>query len=117
MRCPVAEPPEAGETLRGVHYGARIEEIDEPDYDAARTAWPAQGQRTRRQLLGAIGGEPAWLQADEAPDCDRCRRPMDFVAQLEQGPDHRTEMNFGGGCAYVFRCACVEDSAKLLWQS
>ena len=29
---------------------------------------------------------------------------MRFVAQLEEGPDHRTAMNFGGGVGYLFDC-------------
>ena len=42
---------------------------------------------------------------------------MRFLAQLEEGPDWRTEMNFGGGgCGYVFDCTCRSGSAKLLWQ-
>jgi hypothetical protein len=41
---------------------------------------------------------------------------MRFVAQLEQGPDSASEMNFGGGCAYVFDCGCGAHAAKMLWQ-
>ncbi|WP_261365043.1 hypothetical protein [Anatilimnocola floriformis] len=41
---------------------------------------------------------------------------MNFLAQLEEGPE--PAMNFGGGgCAYVFDCGCGNHSAKLLWQS
>ena len=42
---------------------------------------------------------------------------MQMVAQLEEGPENRTGMNFGGrGSAYVFRCGCAHGSAKMLWQ-
>lgn len=41
---------------------------------------------------------------------------MSFMAQSEEGRDHRTEMNFGGGgCGYTSACApCKEGS--FLWQ-
>ena len=74
----------------------------------------ANGRRPR-EVLGQMGGEPAWIQQDETPSCDACGQPMTLAAQLEQGPDAGTEMNFGGGgCAYVFRCRCDAPAAKML---
>ncbi|MEK8032912.1 hypothetical protein AACH06_18990 [Ideonella sp. DXS29W] len=68
-------------------------------------------------MLGQWRGEPAWLQAEEVPDGDECQQPMALAAQLEQGRDSTTEMNFGGGgSAYVFRCTCASGRAKMLWQ-
>ncbi|MEV8095897.1 DUF1963 domain-containing protein [Kitasatospora sp. NPDC085879] len=66
--------------------------------------------------LGQLGGEPGWLQYDETPECPGCARPMPFAAQLEEGPDPVTAMNFGGGgSAYAFACEPC-DHAAFLWQ-
>lgn len=32
-------------------------------------------------------------------------------------PDHETEINFGGGCAYLFECDCAGGTGKFLWQN
>ena len=114
------QPPEQGETLRDTRYGTVLQTIDQADYDLAHAQWIADTGQAGRQVLGQQGGEPAWLQNEETPNCDACAQPMEFVAQLEPGPDWKTEMNFGGsGCAYVFRCGCQgtpAKSAKWLWQ-
>ncbi|MFD4674360.1 hypothetical protein ACFWNN_31885 [Lentzea sp. NPDC058450] len=67
-------------------------------------------------VLGRLGGEPEWWQNDETPACPSCSAPMTFAAQLEEGRDHRTAINFGGGGrGYVFHCRpCGE--AAFLWQ-
>lgn len=109
--------PIEGNVCRGDPYGMRPVVGTEGDYADAREAWLSAGGDPRA-VLGSIGGDPDWIQADETPTCDHCAAPMDFVAQLEEGPDHRTAMNFGGGGrAYVFRCHCEATSAKMLWQS
>ena len=111
------DPPAEGEVSRGDAYGMRPVIRNEGGYQDARKAWLAAGGQARG-ILGSLGGVPDWVQADETPTCDECAAPMDFVAQLEEGPDHRTAMNFGGGgLAYVFKCTCGHKSAKLLWQS
>jgi hypothetical protein len=112
-----AQPPEGGTTVRETRYGARQFTSSLDDYDLAREAWCKETGSKGREVLGQILGTPAWIQADETPKCGACGKPMRFLAQLEQGPDWKTEMNFGGGgCAYVFDCACDQHSAKLLWQ-
>lgn len=111
-----APVPSEGETLRGTEYSAQVVEVPGEDYDAALREWAEKNNLSPREVLGQLGGEPAWIQGEETPDCDACHRPMEFVAQLEQGPDWKTEMNFGGGgVAYSFRCDC-NGSAKFLWQ-
>ncbi|MBN9419421.1 MAG: DUF1963 domain-containing protein [Candidatus Eremiobacteraeota bacterium] len=70
---------------------------------------------TRRVVLGIWGGEPDWLQGDDTPRCPGCEQEMSFVAQLEEGPDHRYSANFGGGCGYAFACDGCEQ-ALFLWQ-
>lgn len=66
-----------------------------------------------RAVVGGFGGEPAWLQADETPDC-RCGVAMRFVAQLEA---RLPGMDFGdAGCGYVFACAACDHEARWLWQ-
>ncbi|WP_338845073.1 hypothetical protein V8J88_15375 [Massilia sp. W12] len=109
-------PPEEGETVLALRYGAQLVEADLAHYDQARMAWAAEHAALPREVLGQLGGQPLWLQGDATPQCDACEQPMQFVAQLEQGPDPDVEMNFGGGCAYVFRCACQKGGAKMLWQ-
>jgi hypothetical protein len=111
------QAPEGGVTMRETRYGARQVTSPLNDYDAAREAWCKESGRKGREVLGQILGTPTWIQADETPKCDACAKPMRFLAQLEQGPEWKTEMNFGGGgCAYVFDCSCAEHSAKFLWQ-
>ncbi len=114
-----AMPPGGRDDLLRPAHGSDAVAVEGDTYDDARAAWSAAASgRTPRQVLGQLGGEPAWLQGDETPDCGACGRAMAFVAQLEEGPDHRTSMNFGGGgCAYVYRCGCSAGQARLLWQS
>lgn len=111
-------PPEAeGLSTRETRYRAREITVEGDDYDSLRDTWSEENGRSRRDILGQIRGEPQWLQADETPGCALCGNPMRFLAQLEQGPDWQTEMNFGGGgCAYIFDCSCDTGSAKFLWQ-
>lgn len=109
-------PPAQGETTRNCEHGAEITEVDADNYDDARDRWAEQHEGNYRQVLGQLYGTPKWLQADETPICSGCGGKMRFVAQLEQGPDWETEMNFGGGgCGYLFDCKC-NNSAKFLWQ-
>jgi hypothetical protein len=69
------------------------------DYDDARQAWAAREGRPMGDVLGQVGGQPSWLQADETPACPECGKPMSFVVQLEEGHDYRTAANCGGGAA------------------
>jgi len=111
-----ASAPTNGEVVRNCEHGAKIVEIDAEDYDEARLKWKEESGLGMRQVLGQVYGEPQWLQNDETPTCAGCGNKMRFVAQLEQGPNWETEMNFGGGgCAYLFDCRC-NGSAKFLWQ-
>lgn len=111
-----AEAPADGEAIRNCQHGAEIVEIEAENYDKARVKWQEESGLAMRQVLGQINGEPLWLQQDETPTCSGCGNKMRFVAQLEQGPDWETEMNFGGGgCAYLFDCSC-NGSGKFLWQ-
>lgn len=114
----LVDPPEEGETIRPVRYGAAVVKVEGENYDEAREDWAASTGANVRNVLGQIGGSPAWLQGEEVPSCDSCNAPMSFVAQLEEGPDHETAMNFGGGgCAYIYHCRRDKDQAKMLWQS
>lgn len=113
----LAQPPSGGVTLRPVRYGTTMVGVEAEDYGEALDKWRQENPGRPREVLGQLGGEPGWIQSDETPGCDICRTPMSFVAQLEEGPDHRTAMNFGGGgCAYVFQCSCSGTTAKMLWQ-
>jgi hypothetical protein len=112
-----AVAPAEGNALRETQYGAKTVNFESPEYESARAEWSQSSGRRQRDVLGQLGGEPSWLQADETPSCNACGEQMAFVAQLEPGPDADTEMNFGGGgCAYVFECGCSGRSAKMLWQ-
>lgn len=60
-----------------------------------------------------VGGAPVWVQDEQIPDCDCCKKPMRFVAQLESAD---VGANFGdAGAGYVFLCE-EEKSAKFFWQ-
>ncbi len=107
------KPADAELSVRDTEYGVTLVETEDIDYDSARENWKGN----KREVLGQLYGEPAWIQGDETPECDCCNKPMRFVAQLEEGPDHRTAMNFGGGgVAYLFDCTKGK-TAKFLWQS
>lgn len=113
----LAEPPEGGDVVRATLYGASTVHVDSDDYDEAREKWASSSGESPRQVLGQVGEHPAWVQGEEVPYCDSCALPMSFVAQLEEGPDWKTAMNFGGGgCAYVYQCDCETHQAKMLWQ-
>jgi hypothetical protein len=107
--------PDSDLVCRQTSYGAQVEEIG-GGYDQARSAWATSHDGKQRQVLGQLFGQPDWLQGEENPECGLCKQAMRFVAQLEEGPDSDTSMNFGGGCAYVFDCTCDGGKAKLLWQ-
>ena len=114
----LAKPADSKNTIRSTSYAAKVINVAGDDYDKARADWSASSGKSRRQVLGQIGGRPAWIQGEEIPSCDACSEPMSFVAQLEEGPDAAAAMNFGGGgCAYVYRCLCGKSQAKMLWQS
>lgn len=108
----LATPPAEGETLRDTRYGARLLRVPADAYSDAFAAYSGR----RREVLGQIGGQADWIQHEATPACSACQAPMQFVAQLESGPDYQTEMNFAGGCGYLFECRCSGISAKFLWQ-
>ena len=112
------QAPETDRATRPVRYRAAMVMVDASDYETARKMWTSETGRATREVLGQLEGSPDWIQSDETPSCDICRQNMMFTAQLEEGPDRQTAMNFGGGgCAYVFRCLTCGNSAKMLWQS
>ncbi len=112
----VAPVPAEGETLLPETCGIDCTVIDAAAYSEARILWAQAHGSPVRDVLGQLGGVPSWLQHDETPTCPACGQPMNFVAQLEEGRDHQTTMNFGGGgCGYAFACSpCGEGS--FLWQ-
>ncbi len=114
----ISSAPSEGEVVRGgPQYGARVERVQSSNYDEARTEWAQQHSGHQREVLGQIGGDAVWLQADETPSCPHCEKPMNFVAQLEEGPEYETQMNFGAGCGYLFECDCAGGTGKFLWQA
>jgi hypothetical protein len=107
--------PDEGVTLLDEASAVSFEQADGGDYLQAREDWAGKSGRPVREVLGHVGGQPAWLQTDETPMCRTCDEPMLFVVQLEEGHDHRTSANFGGGCGYGFRCRLC-NGAAFLWQ-
>ncbi|MFF6980009.1 hypothetical protein ACFZAV_20215 [Streptomyces sp. NPDC008343] len=111
----VGAPPPQGNTVRPEVETVKLVSVGDTDYDGARLTWSREEGRTPRWVLGQVGDRPAWLQGDETAECPRCAASMDFVVQLEEGHNHRTAANFGGGSAYAFACRpCGE--AAFLWQ-
>lgn len=104
-------PEDSQIAIRETAYVAKIEEVTGDSYDDARDDYPSH----RRDVLGHISDRPEWIQGDETPKCDCCGQTMRFVAQLEEGPDYETAMNFGGGCGYLFDCT-VGKTAKFITQ-
>jgi hypothetical protein len=113
LRAAVVPPGPA--TLLGEVSAVRHATAD-MDYGEARLSWSERAGRPVRDVLGQLGGKPHWLQNDETPTCPACATLMSFTIQLEEGHDHRTAANFGGGgCGYGFTCqAC--GTAAFLWQ-
>ncbi|MEW1603326.1 DUF1963 domain-containing protein [Streptomyces sp. DH-12] len=112
-----APVPEEGETLLPETCGVDRTAVDAVSYSEARDRWAQASGRPVRDVLGGLGGAPAWLQGDETPVCPSCARAMSFVAQFEEGRDEGTAMNFGGGgCGYAFACVPCAEGA-FLWQS
>jgi hypothetical protein len=93
--------PAEGVALLGAVTALRPHSAEEPDEES---------------VLGRLGGEPGWHQNDETPACPSCGTRMTFTAQLEEGHDHSTAANFGGGGrGYVFHCRPC-GRAAFLWQ-
>lgn len=112
----LADVPADGVTLLPKCQLAKTEIVAGDDYDAARDAWAEEHTGQRRPIFGQLGSVPSWIQGDETPTCDFCEKPMRFVAQFEEGFDVESSANFGGGCAYLFRCDCERLPGKFLWQ-
>lgn len=112
----VAPVPEEGEVLLSETCGIDCAAADAAPYPEALSRWSQAHGRPVTDVLGQLGGAPWWLQDDETPVCPTCAQPLRFIAQLEEGHDHRTAINFGGGgCGYAFACPpCGEGS--FLWQ-
>ncbi|MGA4843425.1 hypothetical protein [Streptomyces sp. G45] len=107
--------PEEGETRLGAVSALRAERVAADGFAEALDQW-ADGGGEPRLVQGQLGGAPAWVQGDETPDCPACTAPMAFAAQLEEGHDHATAANFGGGgIGYVFTCGDCREAA-FLWQ-
>jgi len=107
------KPPRKGVTALDGTWSGHAEECVADSYSDAREEADANGW----SVIGQLGGVPDWLQEDETPECPACGNPMVLAAQLEEGPDDRTAMNFGGGgCGYVFVCPCPAGEARFLWQ-
>ena len=105
-----APAPDGGDTTLRGEWSGHVERV-EADYAEAVS------EKDGRQVLGFVGAAPWWIQNDETPDCPACGEPMTLAAQLEEGPDYRSAMNFGGGgCGYAFACGCPAGSAAFLWQ-
>jgi hypothetical protein len=107
--------PAGGETALG-EVSAIAVVATTGDYERARERWSTDAGRSGTDVLGQLGGMPAWLQGDETPACPGCARPMTFVAQFEEGHEYRTAINFGGGgVGYLFACWSCRRAA-FLWQ-
>jgi hypothetical protein len=112
----IPDAPDDGVALLDETSAIRFDELDVENYLEAPERWHRQTGRPVPEVLGQVGGRPAWLQNDETPMCSGCARPMTFVVQLEEGHDHQTSANFGGGgCGYGFRCGPC-GTAAFLWQ-
>src|SRR4051812_22773719 len=71
-------PPGDGIAVLAETSAVRFEEVAVEDYLEAPKQWHQQTGRPEREVLGQVGGEAAWLQNDETPQCGGCARPMTF---------------------------------------
>ena len=102
----------ADSAFRKPLYGASIVSVYEPDYDLARAAWAESNSVSPRQVVGLFRGNPGWIQSEFFPTCSACNEPTQFLAQVEEGPENATSMNFGGGSAYIYECDCGNNVGK-----
>lgn len=73
---------------------------------------PEDDEENSDENTDKVGGYPGWLQGAEFQKCRKCRKPMRFVAQL----DDQGKLNFGdSGEAYLFVCP-EEHEGRFLWQ-
>jgi hypothetical protein len=94
---PAPEPDDGEGVLRlGVVNAVSLVSSPSADYFSAREEWGNRSGNSLGHVLGQLGGQPEWLQADETPTCPTCSQPMNLVAQFDEGSDHATAMNFGG---------------------
>ena len=107
--------PESGVTRLDATYQITRTTLSVEDYFEAREQWSQSASRPETDVLGKLGGAPDWIQDDETPPCPSCANPMTFVAELEEGPDFTTAINFGGGCGYAFACVPCREAA-FCWQ-
>jgi hypothetical protein len=60
-------------------------------------------------------GEPATSVSGFVPACAACREPMQFVAQLEEGPDADSQFPFNGTTGFAYVCgACFQHAALFI---
>ena len=112
----VAAVPETGVTRLDATDRITSTTMSADDYYDAREQWAQSTGRPENEVLGKLGGAPDWIQSDETPRCTSCGNPMTFAVELEEGPDFRTAINFGGGgCGYAFSCAPCRGAA-FCWQ-
>jgi ankyrin repeat protein len=88
---------------------ATDEGADDLDSRAVTVTPAASGKRAGRK--SKLGGKPAWLQADDTPDCPKCEQPMGFVLQLASD----SRVSFGDvGMLYTFACPECAVTASLV---
>jgi hypothetical protein len=95
------------ETLR--EYRMKFEAIP-----AGKRANPPDGDNLG--MRSKLGGSPDWIQADNTPVCEFCKRPMTFVAQIDsiehddvrnpqrKSPPEQEFMFADVGMFYLFWC-------------
>ncbi|MCW5823109.1 MAG: hypothetical protein KIT34_09920 [Cyanobacteria bacterium TGS_CYA1] len=108
------EPPRADGCLRNITYGATLADASGEDIYTAMLNYVEKSNSTFDNILGNMFGTPEWIQSDETPHCNKCKKLMRAVAVLNEGPDPMESVNFGTGEAYLFDCACGD--GKFLWQ-
>lgn len=113
---------------RYLDYTLTLKQVPEPDIDVSEFDLD-EALRMQVSYTTKIGGVPAWIQANETPNCPHCGRPMRFVGQIDASPDGRLPadisqwkqyhfFDFGDvGLGYVFICPndCSPNGA-FLWQ-
>ncbi|MDC0668652.1 WGR domain-containing protein [Nannocystis radixulma] len=107
-RAPLAAPP-AGKQGEAPAKTMRARKLT---YREVFEADPEKNENVDDiEVVDKVGGYPGWYQFEDTPACGKCKKPMRFVAQLEE--EHMT----GGGSSegYLF-CCPDEHQATFFWQ-
>jgi hypothetical protein len=107
----VAPPHYFGYRYKAVELGLDTGWIDPKvsDYQLQERAFnPSLGDK--------LGGWPHWIQGPDYPACPTCRKPMDYLFQLDS--EHHVPFAFGElGCGHIMQCRKHKSVVTFGWSA